>query len=485
MSLIEKTEQFEQLREIAGKYAGKFEEDIGTAKLSITNFYGNGKINCFIIFPGFTITILDIYINKQIESLVYEISKEDLCITYCMEGKLLQSFGMEGPPKIIEKNENIIFHSSQSLLNVISIPDETRVKALFININRKELKQDNQNSGIQLAEYLKELFDIMDSEFMISNLILPETPIYKYALELLDIVKLDSVSKLLARGLSLQIMALQIKQLQSSVIDLPKTIEFKSLDYDRFLKHLNEVSKSLSSKITIENFGIRSGISKNKLQAICKNNFGVTFKKLIKDLRLEKARFLIQNTDLSMSEICYDIGYTSRSFFSKEFREQFGLNPMDYKNEIISNGLSFELSYYISIRKPSIIKNINQQMKLLSEACETLGITGVLIYYDGVIFHIIEGTKNSVLNLFGKIIEGRRTEDFTILFRGLRKKSRFPNHQAIIADESIEDIANQSAHHFQSSVVNIINDLDQIYLSGDLLWKRIYSLLKTSKKLYS
>lgn len=63
MSHFESTQQFDQLREIAAEYAGKFEEDIGTAKLCLTNFYGNGKINAFVVHPGFTVTTIDLFIN--------------------------------------------------------------------------------------------------------------------------------------------------------------------------------------------------------------------------------------------------------------------------------------------------------------------------------------------------------------------------------------------------------------------------------------
>lgn len=350
-----------------------------------------------------------------------------------------------------------------------------------MKINTKTLGIDQQRIGIQLAEYMKNLIGLMDSDFMISNLILPETVQYHLSIQLIDTCSLDAIGRLSVRGLSLQILALQMKRLQSASIEEPKTNNFLMVDYLQFLKHLNEITKKLSSKISIQDFCKSSGISKNKLQSICKDNFGTTFKRLIKDLRLEKARYLIQNTELSMSQICYDIGYTSRSFFSKEYKEKFGLNPIDYKKELDFEGLSYELSYFVKLNENKLIDNIDDDIRLLSEACESFGVTGVLIYFDKTLFHIMEGSKSSVLSLFDKLNDKITKEDISMLFKGIRSKPRFPRHEYIILDETLRTTSTKSFRHFESSVANIIYGLDHIYLSGDLLWKRVYSLLKTSK----
>lgn len=80
-------------------------------------------------------------------------------------------------------------------------------------------------------------------------------------------------------------------------------------------------------------------------------------------------------------------------FFSREFKTEFGLNPLEFKNEMYSDELSFELSYYIKIEPGTICNSIEVHIRLLSEPCEFFGVSGVLIYYDKTILHIIEGSK--------------------------------------------------------------------------------------------
>ena len=479
MYSFENIEQFNQLREIAAEFAGKFEEDIGAARLSLNNFYGDGTINSFVITPGYTVFTVNLFLNKEINPLKINTTKDDITITYCMEGKIYQIFGITNSSKAIRANENIIFHSNEPLEDKISFPTSERIKGLFIKINKNSLDNGMKSSGEKLSKYLSKLFYITDSDFMISNFILPKTPLYELTNKIIEINELNTINKLLARGICLQIIALQISQLQTSSIERIVTVGYTTDDYKRFFKHLKAISGILHTKITIENFSIESGISRNKLQQICKENFGVTFKKLIKDLRLEKARFLIQNTELSISEICYDIGYTSRSFFSKEFKVQFGLNPSDFKNGLYSDNIFFEISYYLELSNSVSLDDFNKKMNLLTEAFESLGITGILIHHNERIFHIIEGSRASVVSIFNTINKNEGENKLNIIFKGIRKSRRFCDHKVVLTYETKYNGLSSSIKYLPRSIVSIINNLDNIYLSGELLWKKVYNMLKS------
>lgn len=470
------------LRDLAVQCAGIFEEDDGIVKISFDNYNANGKINFFEILPGFDVITFNLFIHKKLNPLFFKLSNEDFCVTYCIEGKLVQSFGLNYNPKIIQSEENIVFHTSEPILDTITVPSKVNVQAILIRINKKLLLQSNDNLSIQLGKYLKDIFQIMDSDFIIKYNVLHQTSQFNLAKDLINIEKFDVVSKLLARGLCLQIISFQMMQLYSSTNQSTEKLAFRSSDFDLFMKHLNAVSKKLSSNITIEKFSSESGVSKNKLQSICKNYFGITFKKLIKDLRLEMARYMIQNTNLTISEISYDIGYSSRSFFSKEFKQRYGLNPSEYNQELESSEFSYEISYYMPIGKFMIYDTVRNRMRLLSEGCKSLGISGVLIYHDGILFHLMEGTKESVLSFYKKINEGNRSEKIVVLSKGLIVNSRFPDHYLILSDEILHRPIEDTVLYFNLSMVNIINGLDHFYLSGDLLWKRINNLLHTIDK---
>ena len=60
---------------------------------------------------------------------------------------------------------------------------------------------------------------------------------------------------------------------------------------------------------------------------------GMTFKKYLNNIRLEKAMNLIQNTDMTYSEISFEIGYQNYEHFSRSFYSKYGCWPSEIKSK--------------------------------------------------------------------------------------------------------------------------------------------------------
>ncbi len=59
--------------------------------------------------------------------------------------------------------------------------------------------------------------------------------------------------------------------------------------------------------------------------------FGETPHRYLQRRRVERSMFLLRETDRSVTEICFDVGFTSRGTFSRTFREIVGQPPSDYR----------------------------------------------------------------------------------------------------------------------------------------------------------
>jgi len=46
---------------------------------------------------------------------------------------------------------------------------------------------------------------------------------------------------------------------------------------------------------------------------------------------LQKAKYLLLNEDLSISEISYKVGFASQAYFSTVFKSKFGVTPKGFK----------------------------------------------------------------------------------------------------------------------------------------------------------
>jgi signal transduction histidine kinase/DNA-binding NarL/FixJ family response regulator len=72
------------------------------------------------------------------------------------------------------------------------------------------------------------------------------------------------------------------------------------------------------------------GMSKASLYKKVKAITGLTPHGLIKQYRLKKAADLLRNSNMSVSEVIYETGFNSRSYFYKSFNELFHCHPKDF-----------------------------------------------------------------------------------------------------------------------------------------------------------
>ncbi len=62
-----------------------------------------------------------------------------------------------------------------------------------------------------------------------------------------------------------------------------------------------------------------------------KKRVGMTFSKYLTKLRLEKAAGLLQNSSLTIEDICFQCGYNDYSYFNKAFKKHFLCTPYQYR----------------------------------------------------------------------------------------------------------------------------------------------------------
>ena len=61
---------------------------------------------------------------------------------------------------------------------------------------------------------------------------------------------------------------------------------------------------------------------------------GENFIEYLTSLRINKAKQLISGTDMSMKEICTEVGYSDPNYFSRIFKKNVGVTPTEYKENV-------------------------------------------------------------------------------------------------------------------------------------------------------
>lgn len=100
---------------------------------------------------------------------------------------------------------------------------------------------------------------------------------------------------------------------------------------------LNKLSELMEANLGNESFGVSElarelGMSRSNLHRKVNSILNISASQYIREFRLEKAKELLQETSLTVSEITYKVGFGSTSYFIKCFREHFGYTPGESEN---------------------------------------------------------------------------------------------------------------------------------------------------------
>lgn len=127
-----------------------------------------------------------------------------------------------------------------------------------------------------------------------------------------------------------------LKNLYHGAQEADKEISESHLeDRDKqFLKQLQAIiQKNLSdSEFGVEDMGQQIGLSRVQLYRKVKAMTGSSVVDLLRKARLAKARRLLETRSMSVSEVAYEVGFSAPSYFTKCFKEEYGMLPGDVGN---------------------------------------------------------------------------------------------------------------------------------------------------------
>ena len=75
-------------------------------------------------------------------------------------------------------------------------------------------------------------------------------------------------------------------------------------------------------------------ISPYYFSKVFKEASGLNFIEYLTNIRIEKAKDLLENSNLSIKEICVSCGYTDPNYFSRSFKKNVGVTPTEYKEKL-------------------------------------------------------------------------------------------------------------------------------------------------------
>lgn len=119
----------------------------------------------------------------------------------------------------------------------------------------------------------------------------------------------------------------------------------------RFIRAVEIIDAYYDSKLRLRSIADNLNVSESRMAHVIKDGSGICFQKYICMRRLESALTRIVESKEGLNSIAYDLGFSSPSHFSRNFRNYFSISPSHYAKFPDQLELSAEFRQYLTLRR--------------------------------------------------------------------------------------------------------------------------------------
>lgn len=156
----------------------------------------------------------------------------------------------------------------------------------------------------------------------------------------------DKYYDILLKGDLLRLMAIVVREYKKGY----ENSEVKEI-FERYRgaikASMKYIKQNYNTDLHLDDVCKHSMMSKTYFCYIFKNLTGKTFSEYLIDLRIQKSMDYLLNSDTSVTEICYKVGFNDVTHFCRMFKKIIGVSPKNYRN--------------IALDRDGTIKNMKKQ----------------------------------------------------------------------------------------------------------------------------
>ena len=319
------------ISDIARELDTDYSKSCGIYTLRIPREIGQGLITATDFNDGLGLIRYDCQFYEDLE-IEYSVDKvHPVKFLFCMDGQISHKFLNESNLHQIPKYRNAIVASSEHHGHSIRFKADERVVYSSLELDRRRFQGKISCEPNSIAKSWRD---------MLNDVTAIRTFYHEgfYSLRLSSIFEQwdyyedrDWLKKLHLEGLAYKILVLQIKQFQDDIKSEGNKTVLRKSELNQMLKAVKIIENRLEGLPTIDEIASEVGLNANKLQQGFREVFGKTVNLYIREKRLETARTLLLNTDLTLIAIASTVGYRSQSYLSKMFRETYGVQPSEFR----------------------------------------------------------------------------------------------------------------------------------------------------------
>tara|TARA_R110002049_G_scaffold242357_1_gene416196 strand:+ start:35543 stop:36559 length:1017 start_codon:yes stop_codon:yes gene_type:complete len=306
---------------------GRLINNLKESILTIDTDLGYGTIRGTKSKGGISYLEFDITFNEDIKLTIASPVKTAINFAYCAEGKMAHTFNNASNRIELETFQTAILSNIEQENNTLYFYRDVQVVMSLISVNTRFGNPGDFAINKELRErYIENKTE--DVAIVGSyNLKIAER------IKQLQAIKQDGVVRaLLIEGLVHVILALEIEQHKKDTLRKENATGSLTCKEMTKVKDLSEfINNFPETNLTVTELSHKIGLTPTKLQEGFKLMHNRTVNDFIRDVRVTRSEVLIKTTDMNISQILYTLGFSSRSYFSKIFKEKYNCSPSQYK----------------------------------------------------------------------------------------------------------------------------------------------------------
>ncbi len=321
---------------ICSQLEGKMTENFGEIIIDVNNKLGQGYVRGTQVLKNKLFLEFNLKMNEDVTISLAELEFNPVHFFYCEKSSVAITVGHNYDEKELNEFQTAILSDKIATTN-LNFKADQHIKASVISVCKPYAET-------QFSEVVKRIHERFQPQKGTMYFYYKGSYNVKVATTLAEIQQIQEnelVRKLYLDGLVQMILAMEIKHHTEDMInenEINGKLNRKEL---AAIKEMGErIKMEADLHYNVEEISMELGIPAAKLQEGFKHLFGRTVTDYIKHVRLEIAEELLKTTDLTISEVVYTIGFSSRSYFSKIFKEKYHCSPKSFQDSIKQRAIS-------------------------------------------------------------------------------------------------------------------------------------------------
>ncbi len=324
------------IESLSKTFKAQIKKDGGEFTIELPEKLGQGFIRGTSFASGIGVIEYNVTFFKDIE-IHFEINKtHPLKFIFCSEGRVNHAFEENKEMHTIDTYQNVIVSSSGHNGHVLYFKANETSHVFSLEVIRAEFNKRDNFGYKDLDSRLKQLFqdDVARELFFYQG---------NYSIQAADIVESMATKEhtgflrsIYLEGKAYEMLAKQISQFIDDQQNGNKSVLLRRSDVEKVKKAVEIINNDLNQNYSVDQLAKEVGTNVNKLQEGFKYMFDLTVNKYVQQVKLEAAKNMLSESDQNISQIVGQIGLNNRSYFSKIFKEKYGVSPKYFLNQKFS-----------------------------------------------------------------------------------------------------------------------------------------------------